>query len=103
MELSPKHERLAHHADQELSWLSIGIDITVVSVTPPLRWTPKLSKRTKKSSKRKKLLWKPRETPKQRRLPIKPQPEKPRRTLKRQEKRNDYSIPLSSITESILN
>ena len=47
MSLNP--EKPAHHAVQESSWLNIGIDIIAVYAIQPLKWMPKLSKRTNKS------------------------------------------------------
>jgi hypothetical protein len=43
-----KTERPVHHADQESSWLNIGIDITVDPAIQLSRWTHKLLKRTNK-------------------------------------------------------
>jgi hypothetical protein len=48
-ETLPNNERLAHHADLELSWPNIGIGITADFATPPSRWMLKPSKRTNKS------------------------------------------------------
>ena len=39
--MSLKTERHVLHVEQEPSWDNIGTDITVVSVTLPLRWTHK--------------------------------------------------------------
>ena len=44
-----KTERPVHHADQESSWLNIGIDIIVDHAILQLRWTHKPLKRTNKS------------------------------------------------------
>jgi hypothetical protein len=46
--MSLKQEKPAHHVVQEYSWLNIGIDIIVVYAIQPLKWMPKLSKRTNK-------------------------------------------------------
>ena len=47
-ETLPNKEKLAPHVVLELSWLNIGIDITVDFVIPPLRWMLRPSKRMKK-------------------------------------------------------
>ncbi len=74
----------------ESSWPNIGTDIIVELVTPPLRWTQKPSRRTNKLWKKRKPLNKPKEKPEKKKLPIKPQPVKVKRTLKKLPKRNDF-------------
>lgn len=46
---SPSNARPVPLAVPAPSWLSIGIDTTVASATPPSRWTLKPSRRTRKS------------------------------------------------------
>ena len=45
---SLNNAKLVPLADLEPSWLNIGIVIIADSATPPLRWMPKLLRRTKK-------------------------------------------------------
>lgn len=47
--MSPNNAKPVPLADLESSWLSTGIVTTAVSATPQSRWTPRLSRRTRKS------------------------------------------------------
>ncbi len=97
-----KTEKLVHHADQESSWLNIGIDIIVDPATLLLKWTHKPLKRTNKSWKRKKLPNKPKEKPNKKKPPIKLQLEKVKKTPKKL-KRNDFDFCIEKILLSLLN
>ena len=94
--MSPIKEKHVLLVDLEYSWHNIGTDIIADHAIQLLRWTHRLLREMKKSSKRKKQNSKLREKQPKKKLQKKLQQEKERKMPKKV-KRNDWIIKLQYI------